>query len=628
MSLPNELHPLQLGAGSAAAYEIEQSLRFNQADSNTLTRTPSSSGNLRTGTISFWIKKSFLQSVGAPATQMSLLGCQGNGYFILRYRYATDRLTYGQGHAGNTGGFETLAEYRDSSAWQHICLVNDFTNATTADMVRLYINGVRQDVTITSAYTNADGSWNSANLHYIGYQSSYFEGYMAEFHNVDGTTLDPDQFGEYDDNGVWRPIAYTGSYGTNGFYLKFDPSATNGVGHDHSGNGNHWTANNFTTSGAYTDVMDDTPTNNFATLNPLTGFRPNGATGRTYSDGNLVEYTPASSGKEHPLITATQWLRAADGGVYQFEDTVTNNNAFITFAPWMETENAYGSGNAAFFNFFSYNGYDGTVLVDTGYGATGTVQEQGTALSANDVVTTVVDFDNNTVAFYVNGTRNGYITGCNFSNWDIWSPGFNISTSGATATTHTTNFGQQPFQYTPVSGAQPWSTAELPAPGISNPSEHFQTVLDTGANILSSAQSTFSNGLWWIKDRANSNHHQLVDSVTGTSSVYRCPNSGRVTYSAPSGNSVAWCWALPSSSGTTDTSGSIDTTVYANTDAGFSIATWAGTGVNATVGHGLDFAPEFVGVTWSGDTVMQIGSSALASWTNFLELNSTYQINN
>jgi len=560
---------------------------------------------------------------------MSLLGCNGSGAgygaFFLRYRYQQDYLEYGQGWAGGTGGFETLAHYRDVSAWQHVCLVNDFTNATAADKVRLYMNGVRQDLTITSALTNTDSAWNSASLHYIGYQAAYFDGYMAEFHNVDGTALDPDQFGELDDNGVWRPIEYTGSYGTNGFYLTFDPSATNGIGHDHSGNGNHWTPTGFsTTAGSTYDVMSDTPTTNYATLNPLTGRHTSSNTySREISDGNLRTYNPGTKiGTFHysESTTTTQFVRSADGGVYMWESTFDDDNGTISISGYRPSENIQGTPNSALFYDFNLSGFGS---VDLGYQQTGTIVEQGIGLTAGDVVTCVVDFDNNTVAFYVNGTRHGYITGCDFTTAELWSPSHSTATLTAPFANQNINLGQQPFQYTPVSGAKPWSTAELPAPAISDPSEHFQTVLDTGANILTSAQSAFSSGLWWIKDRANANKHQLVDSVAGTSSVYLCPSSGRAAYSAPSGNSVAWCWAVPSSS-TTDTSGSIDTTVYANTDAGFSIATWAGTGVNATVGHGLDFAPELVGITLSGDTVMQIGSSALASWTNFLELNTNY----
>ena len=98
--------------------------------------------------------------------------------------------------------------------------------------------------------------------------------YLAEYHFLDGTAVtNAEDFGEYDNKGVWRPIEYTGgNYGTTGFYLKFDPSATNGIGHDHSGNGNHWTATGFTTSGTGTDVFSDTPTKNWCTLNPLDKF--------------------------------------------------------------------------------------------------------------------------------------------------------------------------------------------------------------------------------------------------------------------------------------------------------------------------------------------------------------------
>ena len=592
MSLPNELHPLQLAA-SSGGYEIEQSLRFD-GSSGKLTRTnPASSGitNAYKWSYSFWIKHSDVSSSGT-ITQPLLSGgnTSGSGRTYCGWGYTSA----GRFWIGNFIGADYTPDirptdrvWRDPSAWEHFMLVYDTSESTNTDRIKIYSNGVRWNptggvgstISATQLFYAVNYATKASNIGYDNILNTYFDGYMAEVHFVDGQALDQYSFGEFDTNGAWRPIKYTGTYGLNGHYLKFDPSATNGIGHDHSGNGNNFSPTGFsTTAGTGYDVMSDTPTNNWATLNPLTGFRPNGATGRTYSDGNLVEYTPNSSGKEHPLITTTQFVRSADGGVYQFEDTVTNSNAYITFNPWMETENVYGSGNAAFFDFYSYSGY-GTVSVNTAYGATGTVQEQGIALSASDVVTTVVDLDNNTVAFYVNGTRNGYITGCNFSNWDIWSPGFAIATGNATATTHTTNFGQQPFQYTPVAGAKPWSTAELPAVAIKNPSEHFQTILDSGSGILSAAQTAFPNGLWWIKDRASSNQHQLVDSVRGGNLALTSPNyEPESSYSAPAGSSVAWCWDASSP-----------------TTSGFEILTWSGnSSAGRTISHTLGKPPEFI----------------------------------
>jgi hypothetical protein len=154
------------------------------------------------------------------------------------------------------------------------------------------------------------------------------------------------------------------------------------------------------------------------------------------------------------------------------------------------------------------------------------------------------------------------------------------------------NFGQMPFLFEPT-GYQDVATNSLPEPTIKNGSDHFQAITDTGANILTAAQAAFSNGLWWIKDRANSNQHQLVDSVRGSNSALNCPNLTVATYSAPTGNSVAWCWNVGGTAAE-NTDGTLTAQVAANTDAGFSIISWTGTNAAGTVGHGLTEAPEFI----------------------------------
>jgi hypothetical protein len=129
---------------------------------------------------------------------------------------------------------------------------------------------------------------------------------------------------------------------------------------------------------------------------------------------------------------------------------------------------------------------------------------------------------------------------------------------------------------------------------ITNPSNHFQTILDTGANILTAAQAKFPNGLWWIKDRVNSNQHQLVDSVRGGNLALQTPASGVETaYSAPSGDSVAWCWNAPDAF--TSNAGTIASSGRRNVNAGFSIVTYTGNGVaGATVGHDLNAQPKMI----------------------------------
>jgi hypothetical protein len=136
---------------------------------------------------------------------------------------------------------------------------------------------------------------NSAVSHDIGrWQagSSYYDGYMSEINYVDGQALDSSYFGETNDNGVWIPKKYTGSHGTNGFYLEFKQTGggtdSSGRGADTSGNDNHFANNNFNDY----DTTTDTPTNNFCTLNPL----GQGGGGSTLAEGNLKETTDDNAG--------------------------------------------------------------------------------------------------------------------------------------------------------------------------------------------------------------------------------------------------------------------------------------------------------------------------------------------
>ena len=120
----------------------------------------------------------------------------------------------------------------------------------------------------------------------------------------------------------------------------------------------------------------------------------------------------------------------------------------------------------------------------------------------------------------------------------------------------------------------------MPEPTFYDGREHFQAITDTGANILTTAQQTFSSGLWWIKDRANANQHQLVDSVRGGSLALTSPTIGTETaYTVPAGDSVAWCWNYNADNPAQN---------------GFEIITYSGTGATHAVNHNLGSAPEFM----------------------------------
>jgi hypothetical protein len=189
----------------------------------------------------------------------------------------------------------TTAVYRDPSAWYHVVVAVDTTQATASNRVKMYVNGSQITAFSASSYPsqNYNTYVNSTGTHAIGRQqnvaSTSFDGYLAEINLIDGVALTPSSFGTTDANGIWQPIPYAGAYGTNGFYLPFtNTTSTSTLGNDSSGNGNNWTVNNISlTAGSTYDSMLDSPSNasstiaNYAVLNPL-------QTAGTLSSANLA----------------------------------------------------------------------------------------------------------------------------------------------------------------------------------------------------------------------------------------------------------------------------------------------------------------------------------------------------
>jgi hypothetical protein len=239
-------------AGGPGGYEIERSLRFNSSDSAYLSRTPSTAGNRKTFTFACWAKLSGL------GTSRGLLNAAESGTSNPRtdLRFdANDNLSVDFNPTGGSWiSLATSAVFRDTSAWYHVVIAVDTTQATSTNRVKVYVNGAEQVLAGSYVSQNTDLPINNTWAHSIGrYQagpSSYFNGYLADVHFIDGQALDPTSFGEFDANGVWQPIAYAGSYGTNGFHLPFsDNSTAAALGTDTSGNGNDWTVNNIVANG-------------------------------------------------------------------------------------------------------------------------------------------------------------------------------------------------------------------------------------------------------------------------------------------------------------------------------------------------------------------------------------------
>jgi len=623
------MNPAQFWGGAAAPYEIEQSLRLYNGSN--LYWTPSSTGNQTTFTQSGWIKRAGLTS------NEFFLFLQNDStnvgtYFLQIQQDPNDTLYFSQGPSGGYG--RTLAYYRDPSAWYHVVGVADYNNSTVADRYRVYVNGERVPVSFNANYNTTTTAWNNntypQRIGWNGVSNSYYytQGYVAEFHHVDGQALDPTDFGEFDDNGVWRPIAYTGSYGTNGWYLKFDPSATNGIGHDHSGNGNNFTASGFdttnTTASTY-DVMSDTPTTNWCTLNPLnindSGF--------TYSNGNL----DLSTGGGWETTTATFYTSS---GKWYYEWTASSvYGQIIGITAYPYTNSNLGVDATSY--GYQQDGRKWNNNTASSYGATWT---------NGDVIGVAYNLDDNEITFYKNGVSQG-VAFTGITSLPV-SPAISIFYGSGS-----TNFGQRAFAYTPPTGYKALNTANLPAPTVKDGSQYFNTVLYTGTNATNAITGVgFAPNFVWVKRRSASGDHILSDSVRTagkylssnltasevTSTDFGSFDSDGFTVNAvdqtgglnSNGNTyAAWNW-LAANGTEALTTGSINSTVSANPSAGFSIVSYTGTGsAGATVGHGLGVEPSMIIIKNRDDSASSFWcvyhKSAYVSGAdpNVLYLNST-----
>jgi hypothetical protein len=427
--------PLILGANSVTGgYEVDNSLRFNSGSTEYLQRTPGSAGSLTTWTYSFWTKRSVL----ATAEQYLSAGPRGGGGNVedQLYSISTDQINWYDGTAASNV-LRTTQLFRDVSAWYHLMFVWDTTNATASDRAKIYVNGA--EVTAFSVDNNpslnAVSKINGTGQHRIGQVGTVagenLNGYLAEVIFIDGQALDPTSFGEFDSaTGIWKPIAYTGTYGTNGFFLEFKDSSA--LGDDTSGNGNDFTVNNLTSI----DQTTDTPTNNFATLNPL-DINPASA-GDTFSEGNLKLATNNSSNaagsRSTIAVSSSKWYcevkyvsATAWNGVMATDTSITGSMTTGTIT-WYQGSSLYVDG------------------VSTA--------TWGSALSANDILGIALDMDNNRVTVSQNGQWWG---GSSFdqsaphtyqnltSGYDTWSF---LCRSGSGTSTSDWNFGNAPYTIT------------------------------------------------------------------------------------------------------------------------------------------------------------------------------------
>jgi hypothetical protein len=245
----------------STGYDIDNSLKFEADNTEIIYRTNESGTNRKTFTVSVWFKRTELgvtQEVwhGGRNGETTVMG-------MITYSGFADQLWVDiGGGTGNTGTLYRSASnqvIRDTSAWYHFVLAVDTTQATEANRMKVWVNGVevtsweQHEIPVqdyqSALESGADMAWGGFRPN----NTELFSGYIAECHYLDGVAKVQTDFGEYDeDSGIWKPKAYAGTYGDNGCYLNFDDSAS--LGADSSGNGNDFTLNNIAAADQATDT--------------------------------------------------------------------------------------------------------------------------------------------------------------------------------------------------------------------------------------------------------------------------------------------------------------------------------------------------------------------------------------
>ena len=631
------------GAGEVSTgfygFEIENSLRFDDESSPVLTRA-SSNGNRDIFNFSAWVKRGDLSGSSQIIWESRI-----DNDNRIDIRFNSDNKIELFCEISNSTKVQKITSqvFRDTSSWYHLLFVGDTSEGTQADRIKLYVNGSE----ITSFSTNTNSLTSNQDLpvnvstadigvgaNAIG--TAEHDGYLADVNYIDGTALTPSSFGETK-SGVWIPKDTSGlTFGTNGFRLEFKQTGTgtassSTIGADTSGNDSHYTSTNL---GAF-DVMPDSPTNNFAVMNPLVG---RGAGGGAYLDprhGNLeMDTTNGGRGTTFSTLAMSpgtgekyyaEYRYRADSG-HMRVGVITVDDA----ADYRETS-TFDDGTVS----SSYVSVTGEIFVD------GTEVYDNITYTTGNVIGIALDLENGSIEYFKDGTSihsesnsifssNSFLfaAGDSSNSQDIrYSANFGQDSTFAndeTAATNADTNGIGAFHTAVPSGFKALCTANLPEPPITPlnddlPEDYFEANLWTGNGSSQSISSyEFAPDWVWIKERNSTSSHYVVDTVRGASlfmqtnsTVADTSNTVNVTSFDSNGFSlgdggttnennktyVGWAW-LAGTAFSNDASatsvGTIDSSGQVNTKAGFSIISYTGAGSTETVAHGLSSAPEIV----------------------------------
>jgi hypothetical protein len=472
---------------------------------------------------------------------------------------------------------------------------------------------------------------------------------MAETYLIDGTAQAASAFGETDDvTGAWIPKKYTGSFGNNGFYLKY---ASGALGTDSSGQGNNYTANNL----ANADSMPDTPTNNFPTLNSLMG---NGASGYTYEQGSLRSKQSSLTSETAKSYSTMAFV----SGKWYAEVACSSANVYTGHGVVNVSQSSEGFDFDSSTNNVSAFAWGDRIFKN----GSQTQDSLNSTASSTNILGIALDLDNGTVQFYSNGSTSGSAETLTRNTGDLfvfcdaadsggyasnstyeWNFGQNGTHSGTkTAGGNADGNGIGNFVNSVPSGFLAPCSANLATPAVKKSTANFDIATYAGNGATAQEISlNFNPDLVWIKSRSDTEHHSLVDRVRGDVAVnsnqsiaeYAVANfdwntnntvdvpvyANDYSMNTSGDNYVMWHWKA-GGSGSTNNDGAEASTVSVNTTAGFSIMKAEGTGSSTTYGHGLGVVPKVYIVKLVSDTGNWfLQTSALDGGWDYIQLNGT-----
>jgi hypothetical protein len=633
------------GGGDFYSHQIANSCRLD--GTGYLTDTRSSDGSTNHATVSIWFKRSKLGSY------QYLLETRVDGNNYVRLTIQADDTIEFQGEVGAAMIFEleTTQVFRDTSAWYHFVGVIDFDNSTQADRAQMYINGERitdfdvetypSDASKTMVLNTSD----AFRLGASGYDGSYdWNGYLAEVVVIDGTAQAVTDLGETK-NGVWIPKDPSGlTFGTNGFYLKFESSSD--LGNDSSGNNHDFALTNILAH----DQMLDSPTfdsssngGNFMTYNGAMLGANN-----TLSEGNLKSSGTGGGNTEGTFGMLT--------GKWYWECRVED---LTDYGPTFGIGQYGAGGSEGVYNIITWQSAAGQMYGGGGYpsqmGTISVTSTGVTSLADADIMSFWLDCDNGKLWIGKNGTIPNSGDPANGTNPQAsWStiptnryfmatcqnvssgigvlnagqnPSFNGALTGSDVGDNADKNGYGLFKYDPSStDFIACCAANIPTADAIDPSETdddypqklFSPLLYTGNGGTNNITGLgFQPDFTWIKIRNTASNGPLVDSSRGTNKILFSQitdaevTSANLTSFDSDGFSLAgglasydpnfngntntyasWNWRANGGTTSSNSDGTITTTLQVNSATGFSIGTYSGSGSNATLGHGLGARPD------------------------------------